>query len=404
MALSTIALLDQALKTTYKGVIIKQIDERSGPIMAALNKSTEHIVGNKFKFPLQYGRHGGLGARAEAGALPTANPRSYKQGEAESKNIFGRISITDKLLRTSKDNAASFASQLNMQMEDIVSDAQDMLRRNLIKSSSGVMGTVSAAISSKTALVVVGNILYFYPGQIIDVLTDTAGTVVKAIDGVRIVDVDYDTNTLTLESSSSCAAGESITIAGSYGLELTGLEQIMTKNNIVYGINRATNKWFNPRAYAKNNAYFNSIDWLKAIHDIDNFTGERPDFIVCNSDMAQVFYEEQLAYKTNIDYMDVKGGYRKMSFQGIPISDEKYMPSGISYLLTLKYLTLGQLADWDWMDDDGKILSRVTDRAAYEATLVKYAELLCTKPAAQAAITGVSLTPPVDEVDETVTP
>ena len=43
-------------------------------------------------------------------------------------------------------------------------------------------------------------------------------------------------------------------------------------------------------------------------------------------------------------------------------------------------------------DEDGKILKQVPGKAAYSATLVKYAELICKKPCAQGVIVGFSLT------------
>ena len=45
---------------------------------------------------------------------------------------------------------------------------------------------------------------------------------------------------------------------------------------------------------------------------------------------------------------------------------------------------LCQLCDWEWMEDEGgRILSKVPGKAAYTATLVKYAELICKRPFAQ---------------------
>ncbi len=40
-----------------------------------------------------------------------------------------------------------------------------------------------------------------------------------------------------------------------------------------------------------------------------------------------------------------------------------------------------------WLEDeDGKILRQIPGKAAYGATLVKYAELICKKPCGQAMI------------------
>ena len=47
------------------------------------------------------------------------------------------------------------------------------------------------------------------------------------------------------------------------------------------------------------------------------------------------------------------------------------------YFLTMSSLVLFQESDWDWMDEDGAILSRVSGEDAYEAILFWYSQLGC---------------------------
>ena len=57
------------------------------------------------------------------------------------------------------------------------------------------------------------------------------------------------------------------------------------------------------------------------------------------------------------------------------------------FLLNTDDFALYQLCDWEWLEDeDGKILKQSPGKAAYSATLVKYAELICKKPCGQAII------------------
>ena len=58
-------------------------------------------------------------------------------------------------------------------------------------------------------------------------------------------------------------------------------------------------------------------------------------------------------------------------------------------LINLNDFELAQLADWDWLDADGAILTRITNKAAYEATMALYAELICKRPGGQAIILGI---------------
>lgn len=396
MPLSTLAVVQNALKDYFKDPIIKQLDEKSGPILAAIEKGAEEIVGGKIKFSLEYGRSGGVGARAEDGDLPTPSPRKYEMPYLETKNLYARLSLTDKLIKVSKSNQASFVNQFTQQMENLLTDANDMLRRNMVGSATGIMGKITAAVgTAANTFTLDDSVEAFYPGQLVDFGTVAGTTFTAAKSGIEVVDVDYENKQITVGGTAfTTAANTVITLAGNYGHELIGLEDIMTANTVLYGVNRATKKWFNPITKDQSSAgattAFDSLKVQAAIDEIYKRTGEQPDFIACNDGVQRAYLEEQLTYKRNIEPMVVDGGYRLLTYNGIPISVEKYMKNNIMDILNTKYLKLGRIEPWDWMDEDGNILFRMKDKAAYEATLVMYGELMCMKPAANARIKGIT--------------
>lgn len=385
---STITALDGALRTIYKGPITVQLDEQTGPIYAAINKSVDEVAGNAFKWPLQFGRSGGIGARSETDTLPNPSPRKFIQASAAPKDLFARMAISDKLIRTSKNSKASFADQLTLQMEDLTNDAKDMLRRNFVGSYTGVMGTVSANVTAaKTVTVLGGKIKAFYPGQVLDIITDPS---TKSVDAQALADVDYANNTITFVNNVTCTANQLICLAGNYKRELIGLEDIFTADTTIYGIDRSVNKWFNPQLFTKSGA-FDSMFFQEAIDQIEDFTGSRPDFIACNAATARAYVDEQNTYKRNMERKTVDGGYSLIAYDNVAISKEKYMPDATIYVLSTGDFKLSRLADWDWLDLDGKVLCRVQDKAAYEAAMVCYQELTCKRIRSQAKITGFTL-------------
>lgn len=249
---STIAQLEGALKTIFIGPIISQLDNGSGPLLAAIEKGEESVAGNAFKWPMQYGRSGGIGARSESADLPNPSPRKTIQGVAAPKNLYARLSFTDKLIRTSKNSKASFVDQVTDQMEALTNDARDMLRRNFVGKADGVMGKVSAAVTAgKNVVVASGNIKYFYVGQMVDIFTDAAGTITSQVAEKEIVDVDYGTSTITFGTNVTVTKDALITLAGNYNNELVGLGDIFTPNTTLYGIDRSINKTFNPQIITK---------------------------------------------------------------------------------------------------------------------------------------------------------
>lgn len=393
MALSTVELLEKALKEIYIDPIIKTIDEQSGPVLAAIEKTSKPVVGNVFKFGLQYGRHGGIGARAEDDDLPTAAPRHYAQGIAAPKNLFGRINFSERLMLTSKNNEAAFIDAVSTQMEDITNDARDMMRRNLMGTSSGVMAHVKSVSGANVVIADTDKIKTFYVGQVLDIFTEGASPTYKA-QGVTVVDVDYASNIVTLDKEVTAAENDAISLSGNYNNELIGLKEVLTSDTKIYGIDRSKNKWFNPHVYDKSNSgkpvAFNSMYLQEAIDDIDDFTGQKPNFICCDAGVQRAYIEEQNSYKRNLEYKDIDGGYRTISYNDVAISKEKYMDPNTIYVINTDQFMLAQLADWGWMDADGAILTRIANKAAYEATLTKYCELVCKMPSAQAVVKGVA--------------
>ena len=57
------------------------------------------------------------------------------------------------------------------------------------------------------------------------------------------------------------------------------------------------------------------------------------------------------------------------------------------YFINSDDFVMGQLADWSWIEGTNHdILHPIANKAAYGATLVKYCNLICTKPSAQARL------------------
>jgi hypothetical protein len=385
---STLATASSALKTLFEAPIVKQINEKSGPVFKAVKKKPRHVVANEFVITLEYGRHGGIGARGEYDDLPNPSARLALQGRVAPKNLYGRIALTEKLLLGARDNRMAFADEFTRQMRNITTDANDMMRRNFCSDHFGVMGTVSAAVTADATITVTGKIGTFYEGQVIDILTPPS---TFAVTGAQIINVDRVAGKFTLDRNVTVTAGQSIVLTGNYGNELTGLSEILAVDSVLYTIDRSQNKWFNPTVLDKTaTGGFDSMWLKKAIDSIEENTGDSPKFFVCDHDVEDAYVEEQLTYKRNTDYKIIDGGYNVLEYRGIPISAEKYFPSGQMALLTLDNLEFARLADWHWMDDDGKMLSRIKDKPAYEATMTCYAELLCSKPGANALIKGIT--------------
>ena len=89
--------------------------------------------------------------------------------------------------------------------------------------------------------------------------------------------------------------------------------------------------------------------------------------------------------------MELAGGAKAITFNGIPVVADRFCPDGTMYLLNTDDFRLHQLCDWQWLEgENGRILAQVPGKPVYTATLVKYAELMCSRPCGQAVLTGIT--------------
>ena len=93
----------------------------------------------------------------------------------------------------------------------------------------------------------------------------------------------------------------------------------------------------------------------------------------------------------SLSTMELEGGFKALSFNGIPVLVDRFCPAGTMYLLNTDDFKLCQLCDWQWLEaEDGKILKQVPGKAVYTATLVKYADLICERPCGQGRLSGIA--------------
>ena len=92
----------------------------------------------------------------------------------------------------------------------------------------------------------------------------------------------------------------------------------------------------------------------------------------------------------NVDVMELQGGFKAISYNGIPLVTDRFVENDQMYLLSTKDFELCQLGDWQWLEgNDGKVIKQKDNYPIYTATLVKYAELICDRPNSQAKLSGI---------------
>lgn len=376
---------DKALKTVYLGVVSEQLNVGVNPLLAKIEQTQSDVWGKDIVKLVTYGLNGGVGAGDEIGGLPAAFGNNYAQFKLELKNLYGTIEISDKAIRASESNTGAFVNLLNAEMEGLLKASKFNLGRMLYGDGSGIIAKITTAATSSKSIVV-NSVKCLMEGMVINIHTSD-----KVVETARIISIDRSTKIIILSKEVTVTTDSTITVQGSKGHELTGLGAIFSDNDL-YGVNRAGNHWLKP--YMKGEmGVMDTAKIQEAIDYVDEVAGSPIDFILCSYDVKRMYLDCLSANRTNIDYMNLDGGYKAMTYNGIPLVSDRFVEDGDMYLLNSADFKLHQLCDWRWLEgDSGKVIKQKQGYPTYTATLVKYADLICDKPIGQVKLSGFNAT------------
>ncbi len=382
---------DAALKSYYLAVVSDQLNTKINPLYAKIKQTTADVWGKNIIKLVPYGINGGVGAGTETGNLPIASGNNYAKFTSALKNLYGSIEITDKVIRGSENNAGAFINVLNGEMEGLLKASKFNFGRMLYGDGIGkIATTVDNTGNTDKSLIKVSTIKPFIEGMMIDIYQSGSGV---AYAGRKVVDIDRQNKVIKIDGTAPSAvigSGYFITVQGSYNVEITGLGAIFGTTGTIYGLARSTNKWLIPYIQSSSGA-ISGATFQEAIDYLDEVAGSEVNFISTAYDVRRFYLDYLALTRTNVDYMNLDGGFKAISYNGIPVVADRFVEDGTMYLLNTDDFVIHQLCDWSWIEgDNGRVLIQKPGTAAYTATLVKYADLFCNKPIGQAKISGIT--------------
>lgn len=383
----TLTSAENALKTLYLGVVSEQLNTNINPLLARIKQTTADVWGKEIRKLAPYGLNGGVGAGTETGDLPTPGENKYAQFTQSLKNLYGTIEISDKAIRASQSSAGAFVNLLNAEMEGLLRASSFNFGRMLFGDGSGYLASV---VSVSGTNVTVNSVKNLMEGMIVDFHSLMNGKVTASSQN-RITAIDRQSKTITLTVPvTGIEADDFLTVQNSFNNEITGLGAIFSSGGSLYGLAKSSFKWLRP--YIKESAgNISDVVIQTAIDIMEEDAGSIVDFIVCSSGVKRAYQSYLTSFKQNIDVMNLEGGYKAISYNGIPLVSDRFCDEGTMYLLNTKDFVLHQLCDWSWLEgDDGKVIKQTPGKPIYTATLVKYADLICNRPYGQAKITGIT--------------
>lgn len=376
---------DKVLKDVYLDVLSTQLNFQTNAFYNMIHKGSEDVQGGSAVAIARYGLNGGISCPAETADLPKAGGNNYLKLKAEMRNIYGTIEISDKVLRATATSPNSLVNVLNTEMEGLLEAAKFNFARMLFQNGNGEMCKVGDIENLTTTNIPVSSTKNIIEGMYFDIVSPTG---VKRVEGLPIISVDRANKkikTITFEVA-GVTEGDIITLQNSYNSEIYGLPYIFDANILtLYGTVRAGNHFMNPTI--KNDATMSTDLIQETLDKIEEVSGNDINLIICSYDVRRNYFQHLADTRTNIDYMNLDGGFKALSYNGIPVVADRFAPEKKMYFVNTNDFKLAQLSDWSWLEGTtGKVLRQIDKKAAYTATLVKYANLICTKPIGQGCL------------------
>jgi hypothetical protein len=394
MAGLTFTTADKVLKEDYLPPVREQLNMQNA-LLAQVEKNSKDIEGRRANLSVHLGRTSGVGARAEGGTLPSAGNQSYGTELIPVKNVYGRIQVSGPVIAAMKSDKGSFVRAVDSEMKGLTADLKRDVNRQLWGTSDGIIASAGTTGNSTTLQLSTTITSNAQIRQLVDAVTVDLGTtadvdVVAA--GLTVSGYSYANKTITVDVAvtTTVASSHKLFKAGVFAggasnstTELTGMQSIVAATGALFNLNPATAGQSSWQSYVDSNSGTNrslSENLLASvIHNVAIASGEEPNIAFSSDGVHRSFANLLTSLKRFNNTVEVKGGFKGLEMTAgggsIPFLWERDTPENQVYLLNTKNLVEFQMSDWDWMDKDGAILSRVSNTDAYEAVLFKYCEL-----------------------------
>ena len=287
---------------------------------------------------------------------------------------------------------------LNSEMEGMTTDLKKDINYQLINDGTAVRCLVNGDPGTGTTLTVdTPGSMYLRDGMLISILNPSSGVARTSSTGLTITSVDSDTvATMSAALDSTVAdndwviayggrAGAAATLSDSY--EMMGLKGIIddaTYCTTLHNLSRSSYAWWKCSTFADDdNSGSNrdlTIPLMQSMSTAVEKNGGNTQAYLASLEVRDAYAAELVSDKRYVNTMKLDGGWTGIEYNGKPVIADSDMLPNTLFAVDFDHLFLMEMADFDWMDKDGAVLSRVSGYDAYEAVLRLYAEFTTDRP------------------------
>lgn len=396
----TFTAADAVLKEDYKGPMRSQLNN-ANVLLAQLERNTEDVVGRRAHLAVQVGRNKGVGARGELEDLPAAGAQRYDEVLVPLRYNYARIALSGPVMRAMKSDRGSFIRALKSETNGALQDLKRDVNRQMWGTSNGVVARCGVTTAANVVVLHADTTRTQLRQLEEDMRVDigTVATPTSIASNRNITAVDYTNKTITIDGAVVTTdatayvfrqgAGGASSGSGSPNdgqRELTGVQHIVDDDSTLFTINPASEpKWKSYVDTAGSNRAISEDLLIKAMQETEIRSGKTPNLIVTSPGIHRAYAALLTTLKRFTGTVAMKGGYSGIDISSVGEGSrtgeatalvwERDCPENNVFGLNTSDLVQFEMSDWEWMDEDGAVLSRIPDQDGYEATLFKYHEV-----------------------------
>lgn len=401
---------DPVLKEFYLP-LIRQILNNKVFLLSQIEPNSEDVEGRRAVLSINVSRNAGVGARAEYGTLPTAGQQGYAEERVVLKYNYGRIELSGPAIRSTQSDRGSFTRAIQSETQGITRDLRNDINRQLYADGSGMIVTLAAAASGNTGTVQTATptmMRQLQVGMRIDIGTSANPTATAT--NRTITSTNATAGTFVFDGAAvAITAADRVTRFASGGVgaaqkEITGLAAQVASSGSLWNIDPVSvPNWVSYVDDPGGAGRAVSEDmFIKAQQEVGINSAEEINLWITDAGSHRNVAKLLTSLKRFPTTTELRGGYSALDMSSVSQADdgsttvvmryEKDCQSGVAWGLCTRRIQFYRMSDWEFMEEDGAVLSRVPNTDAYEGTLFLYAEMATDARNAHAKIGSLTYT------------
>lgn len=357
------------------------------------------FVGNDFRMPLHSSRNQGTGPRTEGSTLPLPGRQGYKYLTDQLRYFYGTFNITGPLIKASEKAEGAFGKALELEMKGLTKDLKRHMNIQGYGDGTGVVATLATTANSATQ--VLDSTRWIQGGEFFDVYN---GNTYIGAAAVSVLSVNHATQTVVFSAAVNGVTGYTLYRASSDSVSATpnndklsgginGLENIIDSTGALHGLNPATaGEGFWASSEKAAGGALVGDDKLRELQDDIGFeSGDDEGTVFITTRGIRTRYASTLTplkQFTNAESVTMRGGFKALLFDDTPLMYDDHCKTGRIYAVDIDSMFWSQSSDWEWMEEDGKVLTKEARKDSYTGVLFKYCNLGTYARNRQGKITG----------------